>query len=154
MKKGLEEEFNREVEGYRRALLFCAMKSDWEEFKARAGRMFDYLESIEFSEIDRRFFTIFYLILAVLGLAVVFLFGVDFDVHPEWLPLRNASILASLCASSFELYFYLDYRRYMGRKTRHYEKRRERFIGKIAEDFRVYAREYEDRQAASYRQAA
>lgn len=41
MKRGLEIQFNQDVENYRKALLYNARKSDWETFKAKAGRMFD-----------------------------------------------------------------------------------------------------------------
>jgi hypothetical protein len=139
MKRELAEQFNQEVDNYRKALLFYARKCDWEEFKAKAGRLFDYVEAIEFSELERRFFTIFNPILAVLGLAVFALFGVDFEVHPEWLRLKDTFVLASIAASSFELYFFLDFRMYMDIKTSCYKKRRENFIRDIEQDFRGIA---------------
>ena len=50
--------------------------------------------------------------------------------------LKNAMVLAGLGVSSFELYFYLDYRIYMRIKTFHYEERREKFVRNIERDFR------------------
>jgi hypothetical protein len=139
MKRELAEQFNREVDGYRNALLFYARKSDWEEFKTKAGRLFDYVESIEFSELERRFFKVFTPILAALGLAVLLLFGVDFEVHPEWMHLKNTFILSALATCSFEIYFYFDFRMYLGIKTSNYKKRRERFVRDIEQDFRSFA---------------
>jgi hypothetical protein len=138
MKKELAEQFNQEVDRYRNALLYEARKNEWEAFDARAGKLFDYVESIEFSELERRFFTVFTPILAVLGLVVLALVGVDFQAHPELMRLKNTVILAGLAVSSFELYFFIDYRIYMGIKTTYYEKRRKSFIRNMELDFRAY----------------
>jgi hypothetical protein len=140
MKKELAEQFSQEVESYRRSLLYYAKTSEWEEFKASAGRLFDYVESVEYSELERRFFKTFTPILAVLGLVVLALFGVDFEVYTEWQGLRNAFILSALTASSFELYFYLDFRIYVRIRTAYSGKRRESFIRNIEQDFRGFVR--------------
>jgi hypothetical protein len=108
MKKELAEQFNQEVASYRNALLSCARTCDWEAFKA--GRLFDYVETVEFMELERRFFNIFNLLLSVLVLAVIGLFSVDFDVHQELMRLKNAFVTCAVAVSSFELYFFLDYR--------------------------------------------
>jgi hypothetical protein len=147
MRTGMEKQFNQEVENYRKALLYHARISDWETFKAKAGKMFDYVEAIEYSELERRFFTNFNVILAVLAAIVVALFMVDFAVTPELLRLKNTMILASLGASSFELYFYLDYKIYMKVKVRHYTDRREKFIRNIEKDFRSYVLQAERKAA-------
>ena len=147
MRKGLEKQFNQEVENYRKALLYHARISDWETFKAKAGRMFDYVEAIEYSELERRFFTNFNVILVALVAIVVALFMVDFAVTPELLRLKNSMILASLGVSSFELYFYLDYKIYIKVKTVHYTERRERFIRNIEKDFRTYVLQAERKAA-------
>ncbi len=138
MKKELAEQFNREVDGDRNALLSCARKCDWESFKAKAGKLFDYMESIEYSELERRFFTVFTPILIVLSLAIVALFGVDFDANPELQRLKQSFIAAAIAGSSFELYFFLDFRMYVDIKTSFYKKRREKFIRDIEQDFRGY----------------
>jgi len=139
MKKELAEQFNQEVDRYRNALLYEARKNEWEAFDARAGKLFDYVESIEISELERRFFTVFTLILAVLGLVVLALLGVDFQAHPELMRLKSTVILAGIAVSSFELYFFIDYRIYIGIKTSYYEKRRKNFIRNMEQDFRTYA---------------
>jgi len=138
MNKELKKQFNEEVENYRKALLYHAKTSDWVTFKAKAGSMFDYVESIEYSELERRFFTNFNVILAVLIAIVVALYKVDFAVTPDLMRLKNAMFLAGLGMSSFELYFYLDYKIFMRVKAVHYRERRERFIGTIEKDFRNY----------------
>lgn len=147
MRKGLEEQFNQEVENYRKALLYHARVSDWETFKAKAGKMFDYVEAIEYSELERRFFTNFNVILVVLIAIVIALFKVDFAVTPDLMRLKNAMILAGLGVSSFELYFYLDYKIYMRVKTVYYPKRREKFIKNIENDFRAYVLQAERKAA-------
>lgn len=139
MKKELAELFNKEVESYRNGLLYYARKRDWETFEDKAGRLFDYVESIEFRELERRFFTVFNLILAVLVLAVIMLFSVDFQVHTELLRLKGGFILSAVAVSSFELYFYIDYRMFIGIKTFSYKRRRENFIKGIEQDFQSYA---------------
>jgi len=154
MKKELAEQFNREVDSYRNALLYCARKCDWESFKAKAGKLFDYVESIEYSELERRFFTIFTPILAVLALAVLALVGVNFDALPELQRLRHSFNMAALAGSTFEIYFFLDYRVYMKRKTTFYQKRREKFIRNLEQDFRSYAVQTDRSAAYAERSAA
>ena len=140
MKKELHEEFNRKVEGYRKDLLTCARKSEWDSFKAKAGRLFDYVESIEFSELEKKFFKVFYSILAVLGLACIMLFGFDFGLKPEFARLKTAFVFSALAGSTFALYFFLNFRAYMDIKMSYYKQRRENFIRDIQRDFIEYAR--------------
>jgi hypothetical protein len=139
MKRQLAVRFNQEVENHRKALLYYARKCDWETFEAKAGRLFDYVESIEFMELERRFFTVFNLILGFLILAIVGFLTVDFEVHRELFRFKNSFVMTALAVSSFELYFFIDYRLYIGVKTRCYKKRRENFIRNIERDFRGFA---------------
>jgi hypothetical protein len=141
MKRKLKEQFNQEVESYRKALLYFAKKSDWETFEARAGKMFDYLESIEFQELERRFFNTFSLILAVLILAVIIFFNLDFEVHQEWMRMKSTFLFSAIAVCSFEVYFYVNYRYFINVKTTYYPQRRKRFILGIEEDFRKYAQQ-------------
>lgn len=138
MKKKLAEQFSREVESYRRALLFCARESDWEEFKAKAGRLFDYVETIERVELEKRFFSVFSVILAALVVTVIALFNVNFEISPELMRLKNTVLFTAIAASSFELYFFINYRTYAGVRTSLYKERREKFIKNIEQDFRSY----------------
>lgn len=138
MRKKLAEQFSREVESYRRALLFCAKKSDWEEFKAKAGRLFDYVESVERVELEKRFYTLFSVILAALVLAVIALFSVNFEISPESMRLKNTVMFTAIVASTFELYFFINYRTYAGVRTSLYKERRENFIRNIEKDFRSF----------------
>jgi hypothetical protein len=139
MERQLAERFNQEVENHRKALLYYAGKCDWETFEAKAGRLFDYVESIEFMELERKFFTVFNLILGFLILAIIGLLTVDFEVHRELFKFKNSFVMTALAVSSFELYFFIDYRLYVGVKTRFYKKRRENFIRNIERDFRGFA---------------
>jgi hypothetical protein len=139
MKRELEEEFNQKVEGYRKALLYYARQCDWETFEAKAGNMFDYVESVEFRELERRFFTTFNLILGVLILAVIGFLFADFGGHQEWIQLKSRFLFSGIAVCSFELYFYLDYRIYLNVKTNFYPQRRKRFIKGIEQDFRGLA---------------
>lgn len=147
MKRQHAERFNQEVENHRRALLYYAGKCDWETFQSKAGRLFDYVESIEFRELERRFYSIFSLVLGFLVLAVIVLVTVDFQMHQELSRLKSAFVMSALAVSSFELYFYIDYRKYVDVKTRCYRKRRETFIREIERDFRGFAVQ-EGRRAA------
>ena len=58
MNQELNQLFSEEVNRYKNALLFCAKQCEWETFKINAGRLFDYVESIEMSELERKFFNI------------------------------------------------------------------------------------------------
>lgn len=147
MKEELDREFNQEVDSYRKALLYYARKRDWETFKDKAGRLFDYVESIEFRELERRFFTVFNLILSLLILAVIVLFSVDFEAHRELLRLKTTFVLSAIAVSSFELYFFIDYRLYAEIKTLSYKKRRDTFVRNIAQDFSSYAAQSEQKAA-------
>jgi hypothetical protein len=149
MKGDLKKQFNQEVDNYRRALLYHARSRDWETFKAKAAEMFDYVEAIEYSELERRFFTNFFLVLAVLIAIIGALFQVDFAVSPELAGLKNTMVLAGIGVSSFELFFYFNYRVYMKVKADHYTERREKFIRGIEQDFQSYVLETEvERKAA------
>jgi hypothetical protein len=136
MKRGQENQFNQHVESYRRALLYHARIGDWETFKAKAGRMFDYVESIEYSELERRFFKNFNTVLIVLIAIAIALFQVDFEISPELLRLKNLVVLAGVLGSTFELYFYINYRTYVKIRTTYYAERRDVFIRNIEQDFR------------------
>jgi hypothetical protein len=138
MKQELKEQFNEHVENFRRALLYHARISDWETFKAKAGRMFDYVESIEYSELERRFFKNFNAVLVILIAIAVALFQVDFAVAPELLRLKNLIVFVGVLAGSFELYFYINYRTYMKVRSVYYKERRAKFIRNIEQDFRSY----------------
>ena len=138
MKRQLAKQFNQEVETYRKALLYFAKKRDWETFEAKAGKMFDYLESIEFKELERRFFNTFGVVLAAIILAVIIFFNLDFEVHQELMRVKNNFYFSALAACTFELFFYLNYRYYINVKTTYYPQRREKFIHGIEEDFRQY----------------
>jgi Na+/H+ antiporter NhaC len=148
MKRGLEKQFNKDVENYRKALFYHARINDWETFKAKAGRMFDYVEAIEYSELERRFFKNFYVILVMLIVIIVALFSINSGVTPELMRLKNAIVLVGLGMSSFEVYFYVDYKIYMKVKTVHYAERRERFIRNIESDFRSCVLQVEERKTA------
>jgi len=70
---------------------------------------------------------------------VLALVGVNFDANPELQRLKNSFILAALAGSTFELYFFIDFRFYVGVKSTNYKARREKFIRNIEQDFRSYA---------------
>ncbi|MDA8432935.1 MAG: hypothetical protein M0Z60_08235 [Nitrospiraceae bacterium] len=135
MEKRLRKAFNEDVEKYRRILLSCANKSDWETFKMNAGRLFDYIESIEISEIERRFYRISWVIIGALFFSVIVIVSMNFDLREEIIRLRKLMGLAALMGGSFQLYFYLNFLWYLEQKNAHYERRRERFISNIEKDF-------------------
>ena len=83
MEKELADMFSQVVERYRLALLHHARGCDWETFKTKAGSLFDYVEKIEMSEIESRFFRIFKSILAVLVAVVLAIANMDVSIHPD-----------------------------------------------------------------------
>ena len=91
MDKELYRKFNEEIHRYRKALLFYANKCDWSRFKDNAGRLFDYCESIEALEIEKKFFRITKGIVAVLVFMVIFILKINPDVYPD-LARVNASL--------------------------------------------------------------
>ena len=138
MTQELARKFSDEVERYRRSLVYFARKSEWDEFKKRAGGLFDYVEEVEATERERRFFTVFNAILAVLIAAVVALFSIDLPAHVDWPHYKRALVLACLAASGFELYFFLNFRWYAEMRKAGFRRRREQFIRNIERDFRSF----------------
>jgi hypothetical protein len=136
MEKRLNEAFNQEVENYRRILLNCAGKNEWNSFKVGAGKLFDYVESIEMAVLEKKFFRISGVVMCILFLSVALIVGMSFDIKEEIIRIRKLMILAALMGSSFQLYFFVNFWRYMGQKMTYYERRRERFIKNIEQDFR------------------
>ncbi len=136
MKKELHAAFNEEITRYKNTLLFYARKCDWDTFKVNAGRLFDYIESIEMSETKRKFLKVFGLILAVLVPSVLFILKIHMGGCPTLLRLRDVLGLTVIAGCGFEFYFFLNFRMYMDVKTALYKKRRERFIKNIEQDFR------------------
>lgn len=137
MEQAKAEAFNEEVERYRQALLYHAKKCDWETFKAKAGRLFDYLEFIEMSETQRRFSSITKIIVAALVAVLLIIWGMHTVMIPEQDGIRRLAVLTGLSISSFEFFFLLNFERYKRIKKTFYGKRRQQFISLIEQDFRT-----------------
>lgn len=136
MDNELYKRFNEEVNRYKNSLLFYAKKCEWETFKVNAGRLFDYVESIETSVIEKKFIRITKMILAVLFFIVVLIFKMNPDMYPELARVKELMILMAIAGCCFEVYFFYNFRTYMRSKTVFYKKRRERFIRDIERDFK------------------
>lgn len=136
MNRSLNKTFDKEVNRYRNSLLFFAKKCDWEAFKSNAGNLFDYIESVEMQEIERKFFRIFKIILGVLFFAVFFIISINPETNAEMSRTREIMIIAALAGCCYELYFFISLRFYMKHKMNFHKKRRERFIFNIQGDFR------------------
>ena len=136
MRQELAEMFNQEVERYRLALLYYAKKCDWDRFKTKAAGLFDYVEDIEVSEIERRFFAIFKSVLVVLVAVVLAIVNMDPTMHPDLQRVRYSIIVLAVAGSCFELYSYMTFRSFMIAKTLYRKKRKARFIRGIEQDFR------------------
>lgn len=143
MTRELAREFNEEVERYRRALVYFARRSEWCEFKRRAAGLFDYVERIEATERERRFFIVFNAILALLVLAVVIVICIDPLSGPAWPRHKQTLLIACLAASGFELYFFLNFRWYVEMRKAGLFQRREQFLRNIERDFRSFPLERE-----------
>ncbi len=138
MEKALEKTFNEEVNKYRNLLLGCAKKSEWNTFKVNAGKLFDYCESIEMSVLRKKFFGISKVIMIALVFVVVLVCRMNPSMQCEIPKIRELLILGGICGCSFQLYFFLNFRKYMERKMTSYKYRRDRFIRSIEADFRTY----------------
>jgi len=136
MKEELSKIFNAEVEQYRISLLYYAKACEWDNFKEKAGRLFDYAESIEMSEIERKFFNISKVIVAILAIVVVVILKLNMITSPEIAGIKKIAILMALAGGCFEIYFFLNFKTYMKHKTNFYKKRKERFIIDIEGDFK------------------
>jgi hypothetical protein len=138
MEKSLEKVFNEEVNNYRIILLNCAKKSEWNTFKTNAGKLFDYVESIEMSVLERKFYSISSVIIGLLILVVVALWRIHPAIHYEIQRVRELMILAGVGGCSYQLFFFLNFKTYMDGKITSYKCRRERFIKEIEADFKTY----------------
>lgn len=135
----MDQEFanriNEEVERYKNALLRDAKESEWQSFKSKAGKLFDYLEAIELSEIQRKFSRMFKVIFVVLVMIIVIILKMNGEAYPALLRFKNSMVITAIAGSCFELYFFLDFRLYVERMS-WYKQRREQFIRDIEEDFK------------------
>jgi hypothetical protein len=134
MKKELLNAFNERVERYRKSLLYCAKLCDWNAFEKKAAELFDYVEGVEMTEVERRFDRIFMVVLALVAIAVFALLKVDTYQAPEL--LRKILILTALGGGGFEFFFLVNFRHYMKYKKLFYRNRRDSFIRNIEDDFR------------------
>ena len=139
MTRELARQFNEEVEQYRRSLLYFARTCEWDQFKSRAGALFEYLENIEASELEKRFYAVFYCVLGALLLGVFLLLGIEPVAHADWVEHRTSLLMATLSGCSFELFFYINFRRYVEVRMAGFMRRREAFIRGIERDFRSFA---------------
>ncbi len=150
MKKELAERFNENVERYRQALLEHARKCDWDRFKTKAGNLFDYVEIVEGSEIERRFLAIFKSVLVVLVAVIAAIVNMGTSVDPDLQQVRYSITVLAVAGTCFELYAYMTFRSVMIAKSIHRKTRKDRFIRGIEQDFReiAFSVQQEDRQAA------
>jgi hypothetical protein len=136
MDSELRKRFNEEINRYRNALLFYAKKCEWDTFKINAGKLFDYVESIEISEIEREFFRITKILLFVVFLMVILVYKMNPSVYPGLEKIKDIVTLIAIGSCGFEVYFFFSFRMYMQNKSIFYKKRKERFIRDIENDFR------------------
>ncbi len=138
MSRSLYNSINKEVEQYRRALIHFAKTREWETFEKKAGILFDYLESIELMVLERKFYSFFMMILAVLAGIVILMLKADAWLFSLIVKYKEYVVLLAAFAACYELYFYLNYRLYVDVKMSRYKKRKEQFIRNIESDFREY----------------
>lgn len=136
MNNELHKAFNETVHRYRNSLVYYARKCDWDTFKVIAGKLFDYVETIEAAELKRRFFKNFGLVMVVLFCMLVFVLSLDPNSSPGIERLKRVIFLAAIGGSGFEFFFFMNFRIYMKYKSELYKSRKERFIRDIEGDFR------------------
>jgi hypothetical protein len=127
---------NEEIEQYKNALLHYAKQCEWEHFKSKAGALFDYLEAIELSEIQRKFFRMFILILFVRVIIIVIILKMNGEAYHSLLRFKDSMVIMAIAGSWFELYFFLNFRLYVEHKMSWHKKRREQFIRNMEKDLR------------------
>ncbi len=136
MTKEIDRKINEQVTRYKNSLAFYAQICKWDVFEDNAGKLFDYLESVEMSEFESKFFSISKALATVLVIMVLFIIKLSAGAYPELLRLREVMILIAIGGCCFEVYFLYNVRMYKRGKTLYYEKRRARFIQNIERDFR------------------
>lgn len=136
MRKEMNDKINEEVVRYKKALIFYAKQCEWDTFKVKAGKLFDYLEYIEMSEFERKFFNISKIIAAVLIFMVLLIIKINPGAYPGLVKVKELMILLAIGGCCFEVHFLFNFRMYKKGKTIYYKKRRERFIRDIERDFR------------------
>ncbi len=136
MKREIAERFSREIERYRQSLIQLAGRCDWELFRQKAGSLFDYCETIERRELERRFSRTFTITLSFLVVLIIVIMSRDAlaAVLPQ--NLNQSITWFGIAGSCFEVYFYISFRRFVERKKAFYTKRKERFIRSIERDFK------------------
>jgi len=137
----MDQEFanriNEEIERYKNALLNDARENEWQGFKSKAGKHFDYLEGIELSEIQRKFSRMFKIILVVLVMIIVIILKMNGEAYPALLRFKDSMVITAIAGSCFEPYFFMDFRLYVEHKISWYKHKegtihqgyRERFQG-------------------------
>jgi len=138
MSRSLHKSINKEVEQYRRALVHFAKAREWETFEKKAGILFDYLETIELTILERKFYSVFITILAVFVGIIIAILKADGRFFPMITRYKEYVVLLAAFATCYEIYFYLNYRLYVGVKMSRYKKRKEQFIRNIENDFKEY----------------
>jgi len=138
MRKEFNDMFNEEVSRYKKSLTFYARSNEWDTFKKTAARLFDYLESIEMSEVKRKFFFIFKLIMAVIFCIILVMFSLKPELGPYTEKIRKGMMLAAIAGGGYEFFFFMNFRFYLGFKTASYKRRRELFVRYIEQDFRSF----------------
>ncbi len=136
MNKEIDRKINEQVTTYKNSLAFYAQICKWDAFADSAGLLFDYLESVEMSEFERKFFSISKVVAAVLVLTVLFIIRLSTGAYPDLLRFKEVLILFAIGGCCFEVYFLYNFRMYKRGKTIYYEKRRKKFIRDIKVDFR------------------
>ena len=138
MRQSIHESINTEVEQYRRTLVHFAKAREWESFEKKAGVLFDYLESIELTILERKFYSAFIMILAISVGIVIVILKADNRFLPMITRYKEYVVLLASFTTFYELYFYLNYRSYVQVKMLQYKKRKEQFIRNIENDFKEY----------------
>ncbi len=136
MKRELLRAFNEKVDKYRIALRDYAKRREWDAFEKNAAELFDYVERVEISVVQRRFQKISAIIIVVLFIFASLILKVHIDATPELLRMKKLIVLTTIGGGGFEFFFVMNFRLYMDHKKAYYRKRRERFVRNIEDDFK------------------
>jgi hypothetical protein len=136
MDQELCRKFNDEIYRHQKSLTYHARRSDWGTFEANAGEMFDYVESVEMSVLEEKFYRITKIVVVVLLVMIGFIFRLNPETFPHLDRVNELLTIFGVALACFQVYFLYNFRIYKKAKRLYYNKRREKFIQDIESDFK------------------
>ncbi len=133
MDEGSSARLNEEIRRHKKALAFFAKTCDWMDFQSNAAMLFDYLESVELTVLQRKLRQV----IGIISLAVIIALAVfNISASPLLTKYRGPLVLIAAAAIVFELILLFELRLYVNIKAKSLKNRKDRFIRNIEHDFK------------------